>query len=487
VVAFKGVPYGDDTSGPGRFRPPRPALSWVGVRDCVDYGPSCPQMAVGEMTGQDLPAEIEQLMGVWNRERVTGEDCLVLNVWTPATDDAARPVLVWLHGGGMAVGSASWPLYDFTNLARNNDVVVVGVNHRLGVLGFLDLSHLGDEFADSGNVGMLDQVAALEWVRDNIAAFGGDPANVTIFGESGGGSKVTCLLGMPSAQGLFHSAFAMSGALVEARTKDASRANADALLEHLGVGADVEALQKLDADALVRASLAVSGGGLAAARAGLGPTLGPSLPQHPVDAARAGNAAGVHAVLGCTTHEMVAFMGTPDLFAADEVTVREMLRGSLGDDADRVYDGYRTANPGDSPPSLFILIASDEFMRLRHIRFAEALLEGDAPDTRMYLFDFRQPNADGVARAGHGADMPYCFDNLDRAPVADGPHAAALVRAMSGALVALARHGDPNHDGIPDWPAYSTTERATMVFDVASHLALDPMGAERRIWEQLGR
>jgi para-nitrobenzyl esterase len=170
VVAFRGIPYGDDTSGEGRFRPARPPLAWAGVRDCVEYGPSCPQVTVAQMTGQVMPVEIETVMGVWNHERRTGEDCLVLNVWTPGVGDgASRPVLVWLHGGGMAVGSASWPLYDFTNLARNNDVVVVGVNHRLGVLGFLDVSHLGEEFADSGNVGMLDIVAALEWVRDNIA------------------------------------------------------------------------------------------------------------------------------------------------------------------------------------------------------------------------------------------------------------------------------------------------------------------------------
>ena len=436
VVAFKGIPYGDDTSGEGRFVAPRPPLPWGGVRDCVVYGASCPQVTVAQMTGQELPAEIETLMGIWNYERQTGEDCLVLNVWTPRVGDgASRPVLVWLHGGGMAVGSASWPLYDFTNLARNNDVVVVGINHRLGVLGFLDVSHLGDEFADSGNVGMLDVVAALEWVRDNIAQFGGDASNVTIFGESGGGSKVTCLLGMPSAQGLFHSAFAMSGALLEAHTPGTARANTDAVLEQLGVSTDVEALRKLDADAIVQASVAISGSGLAAARAGFGPTLSPSLPDHPVDAVRAGSGSGVNVVLGCTTHEMVAFMGTPELFASDESTVRELLRGMLGDNADLVFEGYRAANPGDSPASIFVLIASDQFMRIRHIRYTEALLDGGATNPRMYLFDFRRPGPDGVERAGHGSDMPFFFDNLDKAPASDGPHAAPLVRAMSGALV----------------------------------------------------
>ena len=286
VVAFKGIPYGDDTSGEGRFVAPRPPLPWGGVRDCLDYGPSCPQMAVGEMTGQELPQETESQIGIWIRERRTGEDCLVLNVWTPgAGDGGSRAVLVWLHGGGMSVGSASWPLYDFTNLARDNDVVVVGINHRLGVLGFLDVSHLGDEFADSGNVGMLDIVAALEWVRDNIAHFGGDPANVTIFGESGGGSKITCLLGMPSAQGLFRSAFAMSGAMLDARPPEAARETSDLMLERLGVGTDVETLRKLDVEAYVQASLEVSAGG--AGRYGVGPTISPSLPRHPADAVRA--------------------------------------------------------------------------------------------------------------------------------------------------------------------------------------------------------
>ena len=482
VVAFKGIPYGDDTSGEGRFVAPRPPLAWTGVRDCVEYGPSCPQVSVAQMTGQELPAEIETMIGVWNHERRTGEDCLVLNVWTPrAGDDVSRPVLVWLHGGGMSVGSASWPLYDFTNLARNNDVVVVGINHRLGVLGFLDVSHLGDEFADSGNVGMLDIVAALEWVRDNIAQFGGDPANVTIFGESGGGSKVTCLLGMPSAQGLFRSAFAMSGAMLDARTPEAARETSDLMLERLGVGTDVEALRKLDVEAYAQASLDVSAGG--AGRYGVGPTISPSLPRHPADAVRSGSATDVNVVLGCTTHEMVAFMGSPELWTADEESVRLMLSGMLGADAGLVFDRYRAARPDDSPASLFLLIASDQFARIPHIRYAEALLDGGVTNPRLYLFDFRRPGLDGVERAGHGADMPFFFDNLDKAPASDGPHAAPLVQATSGALIALARSGDPNHDGLPSWPGYSTSERPTMLFDVESHVETDPLSAERRVWD----
>ena len=218
VWSFKGVPYGDDTSGPARFRAPRPPRPWSGVRDCSSYGPSCPQMTIEDMLGVAPAPEAEMYMGVLNAERSVAEDCLALNVWTGDLDpEGRRPVVVWLHGGGWSTGSASWPLYDFTNLARRRDLVVVSVNHRVGVLGFLDLSTFDQAYADSGNAGMLDIVAALAWVRDNIDAFGGDPGNVTVFGESGGGAKTSTLLAMPAARGLLHHAFIMSGVLGRAQ------------------------------------------------------------------------------------------------------------------------------------------------------------------------------------------------------------------------------------------------------------------------------
>ena len=243
----------------GGSGPPRAANPWVGVRDCLEYGPSCPQMTVEQMIGHSIGDEGQKLMGVLSAEPSMNEDCLVLNVWTPKVDATAKlPVLVWLHGGGWSTGSASWPLYYFDNLARHQQAVVVGINHRLGIMGFLDLSHFGEEFADSGNVGMLDVVAALEWVKANIAAFGGDPGRVTVFGESGGGLKTTALLGMPAGRGLFHNAIAMSGSMMAAQLPEQARETTEAVLEHLGVGTEVEKLQALEVNQLVEAELALN-------------------------------------------------------------------------------------------------------------------------------------------------------------------------------------------------------------------------------------
>jgi para-nitrobenzyl esterase len=411
------------------------------------------------------------------------EDCLVLNVWAPADGVEGKPVLVWLHGGAFMVGSASWPLYDFSNLARDYDVVVVGVNHRLGILGFLDLSAYGQEYADSGNAGMLDIVLALQWVRDNIAGFGGNPNCVTVFGESGGGAKVNALLGMPSAAGLFQRAVLMSGTMLRAKPSDTGRALTETALGYLGIDSSdvIEQLLKLDAMTLVESQMQLppGSGAIPTIRKSFSPTIGATIPGDPVEVIRAGAARTVEVMLGTTTHELLGFLGTPEVWNGDDEFFLARMRIFLGDDTDSVIAAYRTVRPDDTLLSLYLLIASDHAMRIPHIRLAEALIAGGGAAPYMYLFELGGRGPDGVVRSGHGGDMAYFFDNISKAPVFAGPHAQGVVDAMAGALTSFARTGDAG------WSAYDTETRPTKVFNVESRTEDDPMAAERRIWQDV--
>jgi para-nitrobenzyl esterase len=439
-------------------------------------------MAVEQMTGVPSAPETEQLMGVHNYERKTGEDCLVLNLWAPANSHGGQmPVLVWLHGGGWSVGSSSWPLYEFDNLARR-DTVVVSLNHRVGILGFLDVSDLGDEFEDSGNVGMLDIVAALSWIRDNIGAFGGDPSNVTVFGESGGGAKVATLLAMPAARGLLSNAVAMSGSMLIAQAHEQASGNLNAALSYLEFGRDRRALEGVAATGLIDAEVHLPGRDLFGGARGVGPVLGPSLPQHPVDAIAAGSSRNVVLVSGCNGDEMLAFITDPDLWTLGMDDLDDRVRRFLGSQSEEIVALYKEVYPDESPTSLLIAIATDAYFRVPQIRLAEAHIKGGGQATFMYLYQWGFVDPTGRMRSPHGLDMPYFFDNVARAPLAAGPNAASLLSMMGAVLPTLAATGTPCHRDLPNWPPYSLDQRETMCISLPAVVQSDPLAAARKCW-----
>jgi para-nitrobenzyl esterase len=399
--------------------------------------------------------------------------------------------MVRIHGGGFAMGSGSWAWHDGSNLARRGDVVVVTLNHRLGVLGYLHLGDiLGGDFMDSGNAGMLDLVAALRWVRDNIAAFGGDPDNVTIFGESGGGYKVSTLLAMPDAQGLFHRAIVQSGPSLQVQTPEAAAVIRDAILEELGLSHEHAAdLQTVPVDRLLAAQLALARAGTVGGAMGFSPVLQPGvLPAHPGDAIAAGASAGIPLLIGTVRHEATMFLAMESIFGGalptlDDAALEARAKALLGDRAEDTLDVYRRAQAGASPLELYAIIQSDQMMRIPSIRLAEQKLIGGRAAVFMYLLAWQSPALDGFVRATHGLCVPLTMDNVDSAPMAgDYPISRQVAARMSEAWLSFARHGDPNHGGLPQWDPYSVKARATMVFDEICTAVDDPFGDERRAW-----
>jgi para-nitrobenzyl esterase len=469
VLVFRGIPYAAPPVGLRRFLPPVREAAWDGVRDATRFGPESAQL--------DTP--IARALG--SPGAASSEDSLFLNVWTPACDDAQRPVMVWIHGGAYVFGSGSVPWYDGTRFAQHGDVVVVTINYRLGALGFLHLADaFGAELAGSGNAGILDQIAALEWVRDCIAAFGGNPRDVTVFGESAGGNSVATMLAMPTARGLFHKAIAQSAAGAWVSTRERAADVARRTIDELGVRArDVDALRALPTDRLLRAGPSMNdeamgeGGGLP-----WQPVVDDvALFALPIDAVGAGAAAGVRLLTGTNEHEMTLFqILDPTLADLDDAGMANRLR-PWADDSESIVRAYRAAAPDASTKDIWLAVATDAVFRIPAVRLAEAqLAHGPA---WMYRFTWESPAFGGLLRSSHGIEIPFVFDNLDHnteGVLGTGPERQTVADAMHRAWIAFARTGDPG------WPAYDETRRATMRFDRETEVLDDPGAAQRRAW-----
>ncbi len=469
VSYFKGVHYGASTAGAMRFMPPAKPTPWSGVRDALELGLRSPQLASGLIPEVDAVDPKEPM----------GEDCLCLNVWTPGPGHGhRRPVMVWLHGGGYTSGSGSFTIYDGTNLAARHDVVVVTVNHRLNAFGFLFLPDIGGaKYAHASNVGMLDIVAALQWVRDNIAAFGGDPGNVTIFGQSGGGGKVSTLMAMPGAHGLFHRAIVESGSSLAGLPRDAADKSTTAFMAKLGLqptADDVDRMQAMPMDQILAAQ---KGGGIAGpsgvrfAPVGDGSTL----PAGPFDPSTSSH---VPLLVGSVQDEVGFFPGFP-LDPIPESALLPRLKQTLhatDEQAQAVVDAYRKDQPGISPIDIAVEVASDMFAWRNAITQAERKAALGAAPVYMYYFTWHSPVRDGKLRAFHTLEIPFVFDNVDvgRSMTGTGHDRYALEDKMSSAWTAFARSGSPNTPLLPPWAAYNAQARATMFLSDNCHLVDNP-------------
>ncbi len=480
VKIFKGIPYGGTTAGANRFMPPTRPAAWTGTRDALAYGPSAPQTTGNGAAPTRSPGE--------------SEDCLVLNVFTPALSGGRnRPVMVWLHGGGFSTGSGSQPILDGTSLAHTSDVVVVSINHRLNVLGSTYLGEVaGSDFALSGAVGILDIVAALQWVRDNIDRFGGDPNLVTIFGQSGGGRKVATLMSMPAAKGLFHRAVIESGAVLRLTTPADAIHATELLLAELGLKAgqarelqNVPIARLLAANAAVSSKITLREPGMTANS----PMVdGKALPGHPWDPAAPALSSNIPLLIGyARTEETLYDRPTPETLALDEAGLKKRAATRVGGDPARVIEAFRKAHPEATPWDLWILIATDHPRGTYSRELARRKAAQAVAPAYAYRFDWETPEGGGHMRSPHTIEIPFVFNNIKIAGplISQMAEAYALAEKVSAAWVSFARTGNPNTPKLPKWPAYSAAVRDTMLFNTESRVEKDPDHGPRLVMEQV--
>jgi para-nitrobenzyl esterase len=476
IKIFRGIPYGADTGGSNRFMPPRKPAAWTAARNCIGYGPISPQTASG------FRSDYSQLIQ-WDKHIGTGgmsEDCLSLNVWTPGVNDGAkRAVLVSFHGGGWATGSGNGPMYDGGQLALLGDVVVVTVNHRLASFGYTHLAAVGapEEFKFAGVCGVMDMVASLQWVRDNIAAFGGDASRVMIFGQSGGGSKTSTLLATPAAKGLFHRAVVQSGSTLRLISDADAEKSADLFLKKLGIARTrVADIQRLPWEQLLDAQVQSTG-------AAFIPVVdGTYLPHHPFDPSAPPESRDVPVIIATTLEDAALRLVNWDL---SETGLMALLDERYKGKASEILELYRPLTAGKTPYLVQAQVFTDTQTRSRAITQAERkAAQGGAP-AWMYLWEWATPAFGGKLGAVHGHDVDASF-NLYRNGICGTGDAVGrqMAKRLASTFVAFAKTGNPDNDQIPHWPPYDARTRATMIFDSNTRVVDDPRSAIRQYWSQ---